>query len=77
MHAGPSCRSCTDDATLRTYLHAPTRAGGDGPKRRLLEAMVQDHGLQGRVALAGAVPQEHARAFLVSARLASLPRDEG
>lgn len=44
---------------------APPAAGGDGPKMRLLERTVSEHGLQGRVVLAGAVPHAHARNFLV------------
>jgi hypothetical protein len=40
-------------------------AGGDGPKRGLLEQMVAQEGLAGRVKLAGAIPHERAREFLV------------
>eukprot|EP00983_Pelagomonas_calceolata_P028384 888944-Pelagomonas_calceolata.AAC.4 len=40
-------------------------AGGGGPKSALLEAMVADHGLEGRVSLWGPVPCEKARDFLV------------
>lgn len=39
--------------------------GGDGPKRRLLEAVVAEHGLGGRVSLVGAVPHERVRQLLV------------
>ncbi|KXZ46226.1 hypothetical protein GPECTOR_46g295 [Gonium pectorale] len=39
--------------------------GGDGPKRKLLEKVVSDHGLGDRVALCGAVQHEHARDFMV------------
>ena len=40
-------------------------AGGDGPKRGVLEAMIESEGLQERVTLVGAVPHEEARQFLV------------
>ena len=40
-------------------------AGGDGPKRPLLQQMITTEGLEGRVALAGAIPHERARDFLV------------
>jgi hypothetical protein len=43
----------------------PPPAGGDGPKRALLEQMVAQEGLQARVTLAGAVPHERAREFLL------------
>lgn len=39
--------------------------GGDGPKRPLLEAVVREHGLEGRVLLVGAVPHECVRQLLV------------
>ena len=39
--------------------------GGDGPKRALLEAMRDVHGLHGRVELLGAVPHAHVRDVLV------------
>ncbi|KAL4443031.1 hypothetical protein ABPG77_008522 [Micractinium sp. CCAP 211/92] len=39
--------------------------GGDGPKRPLLEAVVREHGLEGRVRLVGAVPHERVRQLLV------------
>ena len=42
--------------------------GGDGPKRQLLQAMVSEHCLQERVRLAGAVPPEGVRDFLVRRR---------
>ncbi|MEW5304924.1 MAG: hypothetical protein WDW36_007499 [Sanguina aurantia] len=38
--------------------------GGDGPKRRLLQAMISEQGLQGRVEMVGAVAHEKARALL-------------
>lgn len=40
-------------------------AGGDGPKGALLQQMINQEGLQGRVRLAGAIPHEQARDFLV------------
>jgi hypothetical protein len=40
-------------------------AGGDGPKRALLQQMISTEGLEGRVTLAGAIPHERARDFLV------------
>jgi hypothetical protein len=40
-------------------------AGGDGPKRGLLQQMITQEGLAGRVKLAGAIPHERAREFLV------------
>ncbi|KAF8057928.1 hypothetical protein HT031_005874 [Scenedesmus sp. PABB004] len=43
--------------------------GGDGPKRALLEAMVADEGLAGRVRLAGAIPHERAREFLLQGHI--------
>lgn len=39
--------------------------GGDGPKRALLERIVAEHGLHGRVSLVGAVPHECVRRLLV------------
>lgn len=40
-------------------------SGGDGPKRSLLQQMVTTEGLEARVTLAGAIPHERARDFLV------------
>lgn len=40
-------------------------AGGDGPKKALLQQMISTEGLEGRVSLAGAIPHERARDFLV------------
>jgi len=45
---------------------AAFRVGGGGPKSALLEAMVADYSLEERVSLAGPVPAEKAREFLVS-----------
>ena len=50
-----ACHSCT----LQFLI------GGDGPKRALLERIVAEHGLQGRVSLVGAVPHERVRRLLV------------
>ncbi|KAF5839094.1 hypothetical protein DUNSADRAFT_1639 [Dunaliella salina] len=43
--------------------------GGGGPKSALLEAMVADHGLEGRVSLCGPVPNEKARDFLLQGHI--------
>jgi len=43
--------------------------GGGGPKSALLEAMVADHGLEGRVSLWGPVPCEKARDFLLQGHI--------
>ncbi|KAG1665612.1 hypothetical protein FOA52_003259 [Chlamydomonas sp. UWO 241] len=43
--------------------------GGDGPKRALLQATVEQHGLQERVTLVGEVPPEKARDFLVQGHI--------
>ena len=40
-------------------------AGGDGPKAHVLEHMVQQHSLQDRVRLVGAVSHAAVRSFLV------------
>lgn len=45
--------------------------GGDGPKKALLQQMITSEGLQDRVRLAGAIPHERARDFLVSRWLAA------
>lgn len=42
-------------------------SGGDGPKKALLQQMVTTEGLEDRVTLAGAIPHERARDFLVGA----------
>lgn len=46
-------------------LPPPPPSGGDGPKRQLLQEMVRQEGLQERVTLAGPVPHERARDFLL------------
>lgn len=43
--------------------------GGDGPKRPLLQRVVEEHGLEGRVAMVGAVPHERVRELLVQGRI--------
>ena len=48
-----------------TQSHTAPAPGGDGPKRRLLEEVVRQGGLEGRVALLGAVPHERAREVLI------------
>ena len=40
--------------------------GGDGPKRGILEAMVQQHQLHGQVTLVGSLQHEAARNLLVT-----------
>ncbi len=50
---------------LRAALNPQFLIGGDGPKRALLERIVAEHGLQGRVSLVGAVPHERVRQLLV------------
>lgn len=47
------------------HPHLQFLIGGDGPKRPLLEAVVREHGLGGRVCLVGAVPHERVRQLLV------------
>ncbi|KAF6266378.1 glycosyl transferase [Scenedesmus sp. NREL 46B-D3] len=47
------------------HPHVSFIIGGDGPKRGLLEQMVAQEGLAGRVKLAGAIPHERAREFLL------------
>ncbi|KAL4457771.1 hypothetical protein ABPG75_012636 [Micractinium tetrahymenae] len=47
------------------HPHLQFLIGGDGPKRPLLEAVVREHGLEGRVSLVGAVPHERVRQLLV------------
>eukprot|EP00193_Tetraselmis_chui_P015616 CAMPEP_0177781224 /NCGR_PEP_ID=MMETSP0491_2-20121128/17717_1 /TAXON_ID=63592 /ORGANISM="Tetraselmis chuii, Strain PLY429" /LENGTH=435 /DNA_ID=CAMNT_0019301237 /DNA_START=51 /DNA_END=1359 /DNA_ORIENTATION=- len=49
---------------LRQHPHVKFVIGGDGPKRALLEAMVEEEGLHDRVELLGAVPHEEARSVL-------------
>lgn len=44
-------------------------AGGDGPKKPLLDDMIKQEGLQGQVTLVGAVPHERARDFLLSGQI--------
>jgi hypothetical protein len=54
-------------------------AGGDGPKRGLLEQMIAQESLASRVKLAGAIPHERAREFLVricSMRTCSMEPDQ-
>ena len=46
---------------------------GDGPQRPLLEQLIEQHGLQERVELAGALPQERVRKYLERADLFVLP----
>eukprot|EP00878_Enallax_costatus_P003436 GHUV01003647.1.p1 GENE.GHUV01003647.1~~GHUV01003647.1.p1 ORF type:complete len:475 (+),score=123.32 GHUV01003647.1:322-1746(+) len=43
--------------------------GGDGPKRRLLEQMMAQEDLSSRVKLAGAIPHEKARDFLLQGHI--------
>eukprot|EP00798_Chlamydomonas_sp_ICE-L_P025719 gene25719-11376_t len=47
------------------HAHVNFLIGGDGPKRKLLEAMICEHKLEGRVQLAGAVAHEQVRDFLL------------
>lgn len=54
---------CRAHARLRFVI------GGDGPKRGALEAMIEEHSLQGRVRLVGQVQHEQARALLISGTL--------
>ncbi|KAJ9529366.1 hypothetical protein QJQ45_013801 [Haematococcus lacustris] len=49
---------CRKHPNLRVVI------GGGGPKMRLLQLMVQEHGLHDRVVLAGPVPCEEAARFL-------------
>lgn len=49
----------------RRHAHVRVIIGGDGPKRQLLEKVIADHGLQGRVRMEGPVPHEKARDFMV------------
>jgi hypothetical protein len=48
------------------WMILPYYAGGGGPKSRLLEAVIDECDLQGRVTLEGPVPHERACEFLVS-----------
>lgn len=43
--------------------------GGDGPKKGLLQQMIASEGLQDRVRLAGAIPHERARDFLLQGHI--------
>lgn len=55
------------------FLHACVMyTGGDGPKRALLQQMVSSEGLEGRVTLAGAIPHERARDFMVGVTITNL-----
>lgn len=65
------------DQTRPPPTSQPSLPGGDGPKRRLLEEMVRQEGLQQRVELVGAVPHELARDFLVRTANAGLGMGEG
>ncbi|WIA35689.1 hypothetical protein OEZ86_004095 [Tetradesmus obliquus] len=51
------------------HPHVNFIIGGDGPKRGLLEQMINQEGLAGRVALAGAIPHERAREFLLQGHI--------
>ena len=48
----------------RRHPHVRFLVGGDGPKKALLERVVEAHGLRSRVTFAGFVPHEEAAAFL-------------
>lgn len=50
---------------LLSHQLCPCAAGGDGPKKALLQQMISTEGLEGRVQLTGAIPHERARDFLV------------
>lgn len=70
------CSGCSTlaPAALRNNLPADVHgfhrpAGGDGPKKKLLEEMVKQENLQGRVELVGAVPHERARDFLLRGQI--------
>ena len=68
----PQQKSCigTFQAELQDPYQARTSAaGGDGPKAHVLEHMVQQHSLQGRVRLVGAVSHAAVRSFLVQVAL--------
>ncbi|KAG2490079.1 hypothetical protein HYH03_011544 [Edaphochlamys debaryana] len=52
-------------ALLAAHPNVRLLVGGDGPKRQLLERVFADQGLEGRVEMAGAVPHERARDFMV------------
>eukprot|EP00775_Hariotina_reticulata_P007529 gene7529-7739_t len=51
------------------HPHVNFLIGGDGPKRALLQQMIRQEGLQGRVRLAGAIPHEQARDFLLQGQI--------
>lgn len=67
--AGPGPRPGIHCSVLTSPPLAPTPAqfviGGDGPKRALLDRIVAEYGLGGRVQLVGAVPHERVRQLLV------------
>ena len=46
---------------------------GDGPQRALVEQLIEQHGLQKVIELAGAVPQEHLKKYLDQADVFVLP----
>jgi hypothetical protein len=72
--AQPVHFSQTPPPWLQTLGLTPCQ-GGDGPKRALLEQMVAAEGLAARVTLAGPIPHERARAFLVSPWVCALPHE--
>lgn len=59
----PHLAACPAPVSLQFLI------GGDGPKRALLERIVAEHGLQGRVSLVGAVPHERVRQLLVQGQV--------
>ena len=66
-----ACLVCHISSSLSTRppLLLQFLIGGDGPKRPLLQRVVTEHGLEGRVSLVGAVPHERVRELLVQGHI--------